>query len=114
MNLEILMEKTISEIQKDFSNAYPYLRIDFYRNSGNHKDKLLQSMRLKSVGLKHQGDLDLWDSMTVGKLEQAFKEDFGLNVQVSRRSGIIWLETTMTDGWTLKQQNDHGRELSTS
>jgi hypothetical protein len=34
-------------------------------------------------------------------------------VQVSRKSGTLWLETTMTDSWTLGQQNEHGRELST-
>ncbi|MEI9910895.1 MAG: hypothetical protein WDO71_15215 [Bacteroidota bacterium] len=50
--------------------------------------------------------------MTVGQLEDIFQKQFGLQVQVSRRSGTLWLETTMTDNWTLKQQNDHGRELS--
>ena len=51
-------------------------------------------------------------SMTVGQLEKAFRERFGLNMQVSRKSGPVWLETTVTDKWTLRQQNEHGRELS--
>ena len=50
--------------------------------------------------------------MTVGELEKLFRERFGANIQVSRKSGTLWLETTMTDNWTLKQQNEHGRELS--
>jgi len=45
-------------------------------------------------------------------LEKSFYDRFDMLVQVSRKSGSIWLETTMTDNWTLKQQNDHGRELS--
>jgi len=67
---------------------------------------------LIAAGLKKSGELELNDEMTVGELENSFLEKFWLNVQVSRRSGNLWLETTMTDKWTLKQQNDHGRELS--
>ena len=51
--------------------------------------------------------------MTVGELENIFKDQFGANVQVSRKSGSLWLETTLTDKWTLLQQNEQGKELST-
>jgi len=51
--------------------------------------------------------------MTVAELEKMITEKYGMNVQVVRRSGNIWLETTMTDDWTLQQQNDHGREITT-
>jgi hypothetical protein len=37
---------------------------------------------------------------------------FGVPVQILRKSGKIWLETTMTDHWTLLQQNQHGEEIS--
>ena len=47
------------------------------------------------------------------KDEKIFKDQFSLAVQVFRRSGNLWLETTMTDNWTLRQQNEHGREIST-
>ena len=52
--------------------------------------------------------------MKVNKLENIFKDQFNLAVQVFRKSGNLWLETTMTDNWTLQQQNNHGREISTS
>jgi hypothetical protein len=67
---------------------------------------------LKEVGLKKPGALRIEEEMTVGELEKEFLESFGMLVQVSRRSGTIWLETTMTDNWTLSRQNEHGRELS--
>jgi hypothetical protein len=35
-----------------------------------------------------------------------------LSVQVFRKSGKSWLETTFTDGWTLKKQNQEGIDLS--
>ena len=41
-----------------------------------------------------------------------FGEVYGLGVQVFRKSGNVWLETTVTDSWTLKEQNDQGESLS--
>jgi hypothetical protein len=32
--------------------------------------------------------------------------------QVYRKSGKIWLETTVTDSWTLEEQNKQGESLS--
>jgi hypothetical protein len=114
MVLSILQNKTLQETQEEFNKAYPFLRIEFYRNTepGFARRHLKNSMLLTAAGLKKNGELEINDSMTVGELENNFLEKFGLNVQVSRRSGTLWLETTMTDNWTLKQQNDHGRELS--
>ena len=51
--------------------------------------------------------------MKVNELEKIFKDRFNLAVQVFRKSGNLWLETTMTDNWTLQQQNNHGGEIST-
>jgi hypothetical protein len=50
--------------------------------------------------------------MTVSNLEQKFRDVYGLSVQVFRRSGKAWLETTFTDGWTLEEQNSQGEDLS--
>lgn len=114
MVLHILQSRTLKEAQDEFNSAYPFLRIEFYRNTepGFARIHLKNSMMLTAAGLKRNGDIEINDLMTVGELENIFKEKFGLQVQVSRRSGTLWLETTMTDNWTLKQQNDHGRELS--
>lgn len=114
MVLHISQSRTLKETQDEFNSAYSFLRIEFYRNSdpGFARRHLNNSMLLKAAGLKHNGDIEISDLMTVGQLEDIFSQQFGLQVQVSRRSGTLWLETTMTDNWTLKQQNDHGRELS--
>ncbi len=50
--------------------------------------------------------------MRVNELEQSFADTFGLGVRVFRKSGKSWLETTVTDGWTLEEQNNQGRDLS--
>ncbi len=59
-----------------------------------------------------EGELEIDGTMTVNMLESKLFEQFGLSVQVSRKSGNLWLETSLTNHWTLKEQNDHGREIS--
>ncbi|HEX6427897.1 MAG TPA: hypothetical protein VF008_09440 [Niastella sp.] len=114
MTLYILSTVTIGDVQHDFNKAYPFLKLDFYKVSETNlpRKPLTPSLPFKIAGLKDEGALDISDSMTVGELENAFRKNFGLNVQVSRKSGNLWLETTISDKWTLKAQNDHGCELS--
>ncbi|MBC8157511.1 hypothetical protein H7X64_05025 [Armatimonadetes bacterium] len=117
MTLHISENRKISEVQEDFNRLYPFLKIDFYRSNvgstGFPERKHLQnSITIQAAGLIKNGNFEISDSMTVGQLEDIFITEFGLSVQASRKSGILWLETTMTDKWTLKQQNDHGKELS--
>ncbi|PZR25546.1 MAG: hypothetical protein DI535_17830 [Citrobacter freundii] len=110
-------QRLIHEMQKEFSAVFPFLRLTFYRNQETQDRGMLlkpvpNSSSLAAAGLKQEGEIEIDGEMTVGSLESLFKDRFGLNVQVFRQSGNIWLETVMTDGWTLQQQNDHGRELS--
>jgi len=120
MQLLIHGDRLISEVQEDFSSAFPFLKLEFFRN-GDHKErispaslKLPGNRKLKDswVWKKDSGELEVDENMTVLDLENAFMNEFGLSVQVFRKSGNIWLETTMTDNWTLKRQSDHGREIS--
>ena len=117
MLLNINQNKAISDVQKDFNLAYPFLKIDFYKLSDPKRGPasrthLINTLSIKNAGLTTQGNLEISDALTVGQLEKTFREQFGLYVQVSRKSGNLWLETTISDNWTLKQQNDHGKELS--
>jgi hypothetical protein len=120
MYLEINGERLISDIQKDFGAVYPFLKIEFFRNGTIRRDrypvnKLIpatQPVRNAWHYKQENGQLALTEGMTVTDFENAFMDQFGLSVQVFRRSGNLWLETTITDYWTLKQQNDHGREIT--
>lgn len=114
MTLILSPYRTLDQTKEEFNRAYPFLRLNFYYNPepGFARRHLTGSKSMLAAGLKINGELEIHDAMTVGELETNFLEKFGLNVQLSRKSGNLWLETTMTDRWTLKQQNDHGRELS--
>jgi hypothetical protein len=120
MRMKIFGERPINELQKDFASSYPFLKIEFFKNGAVRQDrypakqKIDHQQKLKHAWYwkKDEGDLEIKDAMSVLELENAFIDQFGLSAQVYRRSGNVWLETTMTDSWTLKQQNDHGREIT--
>lgn len=120
MYLEITGDKAIMDVQRDFSSIYPYLKLEFFKNGAVRRDsysaqrQLLPHQRLKEAWYtkKEEGILELENKMTVLDLENSLLDRFGLSAQVFRRSGNLWLETTVTDHWTLKMQNDHGREIT--
>ncbi|MGZ5220992.1 MAG: hypothetical protein ACXWC7_12970 [Chitinophagaceae bacterium] len=117
MLLVISKEKTIRDVQMDFTNQFPFLKLEFYKRDNADpavpvKKHLPHSTTLRQAGLKESGVLDIQNEMTVVALEKKFYSDFGLDVQVLRKSGMLWLETTVTDKWALEKQNEHGREIS--
>ena len=120
MRINIEGNRMINEVQKDFASAYPFLKIEFFRNGEAHQNlypkqrQLAHDLKLKDAWIrrKTEGELLVHDVMTVHDLEHTLMDRFGLTAQVFRRSGNIWLETSITDKWTLKQQNDHGREIT--
>lgn len=117
MFLLLSKDKTIHEIQQSFSGKYPFLKIEFYKHDGRNpappvKTHVSHAATLKAAGLKNDGLVEIKNDLTVGELEKTFLDQFGLRAQVSRKSGLLWLETTMTDQWSLQKQNDHGREIT--
>jgi len=119
MKIVINDTRKISDIQDEFHKSYPYLKLVFF--SEPHKpqcetSKILMINSNRTVGecrTKHnEGVIEIVPFMSVTKLEQYFNTIFGLGVQVFRQSGKAWLETTVTDSWTLEEQNKQGEELS--
>lgn len=108
----------LTQLQKDFNRIFPYLKIEFFRHfhsiHGNSpkKDMITSDFPLK-LKKKTTAPLEITEDMPVSTLEQLFQDYFGLSAQVFRKSGRSWLETSLTDDWTLKRQNDEGYELRT-
>ena len=120
MHLNISPNRLISDIQKEFNEAYPFLKIEFFKTKSFSRSDFMAHQIIPSkqkIGDVQQaikeGDIEVSEEMKVSELEKKFKDQFNLSAQVFRKSGNLWLETTMTDDWTLQQQNDHGREIST-
>jgi hypothetical protein len=120
MTLSISRNKTISEVRSAFRKLFPFLKIEFFRSpheekeSTSKKEMYKKDLPLEELNPKLEDrEMKIDPSMTVEALETMFREELGLYVQVFRKSGRIWLETSTTDGMTLKAQNDLGREKAT-
>lgn len=118
MKLTINDQRKISSIQKAFNDLFPYLKLEFFskpHRPGHASAKRLMQHHLTIGQCRTQhssGALTITPVMTVADLEQTFSDLYGLSVQVFRRSGNIWLETTITDSWTLQEQNEQGEALT--
>lgn len=118
MNIPINSRYQVSDVQREFNLLFPFLKLELFKYKHNFQggspklEKLPPFLYLTDLARQLPGQISLSESMTVQELEKLFEDQFGLHLQVFRKSGTLWLETTITDGWTLKQQNDHGMEIS--
>lgn len=117
--ITINADKKLSAIKEEFNQLFPFLKLEFFKHkhkvhAPNAKADLLvidaTLLQLHKKAADHS--LRITEDMPVALLEQLFQEEFGIAAQVFRKSGKSWLETSVTDDWTLKRQNDEGRELS--
>ena len=108
-------KKKLQDIQKEFHQKFPYLKIEFYK--GHHeagqgspiREQLNPNKTIGAVRKVHaEGDFSVNEELSVAQFEQTFSDLYGLNVQVFRKSGNIWMQTTSTDSWTLGEQNRKG------
>ena len=119
MTLTIDDNKKISNVQQEFNAMFPYLKLEFFKHAhGVHqgspkKDMLNSNLTLKQFSKKHiDGTLEIKETMKVSDLENSFQMLFSLSAQVFRKSAGTWIETSVTDDWTLRQQNDEGKDLN--
>jgi len=106
----------IEDLQKEFSDKYPDLKLEFY--SVSHRSEELTSNAYKVNPDTKISELALLDkpvtlslksNLKVETLEHRF-EDLGLHVQVFRKSGDVWLQTSRTDHKTLKELSTMSNE----
>lgn len=110
MQLEIDDNKTIGDLQEKFNECFPYLRLEFFSRAHGwqghslSQDNLAADTTVGSINKKHhQGVLIILSKQKVGDIEKAFKQQFGLFVQVYYYINNHWFETRYTDDLTLEQ-----------
>lgn len=117
MKIKIAPAMTIADVQESFHAAFPFLKLVFFTKphkafKGSPAKFLVQDRSQQLVALEkepREGVLYLEPEMPVWQVERLFEEEFGLHVQVFRKSGNTWLETSVTDSMSLEQQNAKGQ-----
>ena len=117
MQLTIQDNEQLASIQQRFNEMFPYLRIEFYAKKGKNKpvkqepaDPTETFGTIRSVHTS--GTLEILPAMSVRELEEILNRDYGIMARVFRKSGKMWLQTSVTDKWTLEHQNNEGKALS--
>lgn len=120
MELIIKGDKTIAQLQREFSTVFPFLKIEFFdvpykADKALPRDKMIKHDRkLATLKRMHtEGAIAILPHDKVSDLEARLWDLFGLSAQVFRKSGNLWIETSLTDQWTLERQNNEGREMET-
>ena len=117
MKIRIAPDMTIEAVQEVFNAAFPFLKLVFFTHphkafKGSPAKYLVADRSVKLDTLEKQpkdGVLYLEPEMPTWQVERLFEAEFGLHVQVFRKSGNTWLETSVTDNLSLEQQNAKGK-----
>lgn len=117
MTFDVSPDKTLGALQQEFLTAFPGLKLAFFSKphhafEGSAAKYLVQDARLplsQLAAAMQAGSLSIDDSTPTWKVEEMFEENFGLHVQVFRRSGSLWLETSVTDSLTLAEQQEKAK-----
>lgn len=116
---EILINKDslLMDIQCYFSALYPFLKVEFFESA--HTTGMLKSTKIdprtsikKITKMGLMCSIDINNSRTVSELSHDFQHKLGVIVQVSRKSGNVWNAISLTEGWTLEDQNAAGEFIS--
>lgn len=109
----------LKEIKEAFSSKFPHLRIEFYSKShqeGEGTDASAiydDNLRLLDIRKEGQmGEVSIHGNLKTASLEKIFSDEFGIHIQVFRKSGNVWLQTTVTDDWTLSEQEKEAAAIN--
>ena len=119
MKIPIDNETRIADFQNRFHEFYPYLKVDFFKKKHAEQelsaasdlfppDELFSSINT----FMKPGNIDISPQRTVAQVEKEVYDTFGVAMQVSRKSGNVWIQTSKTDDRTLEKQNETGKAMS--
>ena len=113
--MELSKQVKLGKLQNDFNSKFPNLKIELYKaahqigEGSSDREHLDSNLTLEECGFEAEASFfDINPEMSVGTFEKEFSEKFDLYVQVFRKSGNLWMQTTSTDDWSLFEQNRKG------
>ena len=109
--MKLTREMTIIEFNQEFQKLFPLLKVAFYSKKHKHfegsKEKAMisEEMTLGSITKANLDDqLEIEEGTSVDQFETMLEAKYGLHAQVFRKSRDQWLQTSITDSWTLQKQ----------
>lgn len=104
---------TLKDIKDQFNKKFPNLKIEFFQKHHEPKEASPKnaiyedSLTLKDV--RDEGSLNpisIHGNTKTSTLEEHFENEYGVSVQVYKKRGNTWIQSTSTDDWTLSEQEE--------
>jgi hypothetical protein len=118
MKLKITSDQTLTQVKEAFHKLLPFMKIEFFHHShtqgeGSPKADMIEgNIQIAELIKGHDpGTIEFNYSTLVYELESKLQDYFGLNVQIFRKSGRLWLESTVSDNWTLEKVKQESEEF---
>lgn len=110
MKMKIEKGNTVRSVQQTFNSTYPFLKIEFVRKAA--QKEIMDGGEVIHLPREIDVDIDINGKQTVKDLELQFRSKANMDIRLFRRFCNVWIETSLTDDWTLEQQNNEGQLLS--
>jgi len=118
MEITINDHRKIFAVQEEFSQTFPFLKLEFYEKPHQSDGKSFAEHTVgssKTLGecrtMHTEGTLHITPGMSVTELEENFADIHGLTVRVFRKSGNGWIESS-SNMTSLEKQNEEITEAS--
>jgi uncharacterized protein YheU (UPF0270 family) len=119
MYLHIQDDRTLKELQDDFSQAFPYLKLEFFSRPHKKgeaslgKNKLNPFLQIVAIRSGHRnGAIEISEEQTIQEVEQSLQKEYELPVQIYHFTKAGWIVTDVADIATLKELNEQGKQAA--
>lgn len=117
ININLNSSSTIHDIQYELKRYFPFLRFEFNKigkqvNENEKPVNLTPSLKIFNVtNLRERISIDFSGDKKLLELKNEFQK-IGLTVVIYRKSGNVWVKTSLTEDWSLQMQNTAGKNFS--
>ncbi len=116
LTLKIDESKSAGDFRNEFSSAFPFLKIELFRKSTNQAEKAgtkdITPLPANQQIAKDPVAINIDGATTVADLKSLLLKKWGIITHVYRKSGTMWIETSLTDDWSLEKQNQEAEQMN--
>ena len=119
MHIDINDKTVLKEIQKTFSDFYPFLLMKFYKKPHNKYEESKKEDELdveQTVGEVYKkcgsNKIEMLPTERVANVENEFQNKIGIPIQILKMENGLWCQTSGLDNLSLKDLNIMGRNSS--
>lgn len=111
MKLQVKDDMTVAALQAEFNAMFPFLKLEV-KSELTKRDSSKATLLMHCRRQHNNGDFEVNPHESLVDFITRLKYEFGLQVEVYRNCGKLWIATTLSNTWTLERQNNEGFEIN--